>query len=188
MAENPNVSEASCDCSSYSSTAVEAELSATDDIKPGVYEGGFKTWECAVDLATYLAERSEEIISTLRTGGLHVIEVRIHLSKELCWITPRRAKAQNILNAGIARSWNRASNLNPHPTPLHQKLLIINHFPPPPSHTLGLQCSRAPLIHNTQYTPHLPDSCNPNTIFKIFRLGVICFLPFQLRIKSLARS
>lgn len=76
MAEDPNVSEASRNCSSYSSTEVEAELSAKDDIKPGVYEGGFKTWECAVDLANYLVERSEDIVSTLRTGGLHVIEVR----------------------------------------------------------------------------------------------------------------
>lgn len=75
MAEDSNFSEASCNCSSYSSTAVEAELSATDDIRPGVYEGGFKTWECAVDLASYLVERSDEIISTFKTGGLHVIEV-----------------------------------------------------------------------------------------------------------------
>lgn len=80
MAEDPNVWEASRNCPSYSSTAVEAELSGKDDIKPGVYEGGFKTWECAVDLASYLAERSEEVISTVRAEGLHVIEVRSHFS------------------------------------------------------------------------------------------------------------
>lgn len=74
MAEDPNVSVPGRNCS-YSSITVEAELSAKDDIKPGLYEGGFKTWECAVDLATYLAGQSEEIISTLGTTGLHVIEV-----------------------------------------------------------------------------------------------------------------
>ena len=26
-----------------------------EDVKPNVYEGGLKTWECAEDLATYLA-------------------------------------------------------------------------------------------------------------------------------------
>ena len=29
-----------------------AYLSGSDDIKESEYEGGFKTWECAVDLAT----------------------------------------------------------------------------------------------------------------------------------------
>lgn len=29
-----------------------AYLSGSDDIKENEYEGGFKTWECAVDLAT----------------------------------------------------------------------------------------------------------------------------------------
>ena len=28
---------------------------STDDITPNIYEGGFKTWECSVDLASFLA-------------------------------------------------------------------------------------------------------------------------------------
>ena len=28
---------------------------SVEDIKPDVYEGGFKTWECSIDLARYLA-------------------------------------------------------------------------------------------------------------------------------------
>ncbi|KAL8893928.1 MAG: hypothetical protein Q9192_004785 [Flavoplaca navasiana] len=35
-----------------------------DDIKPNVYEGGFKTWECSVDLARYLANQSEYLSQT----------------------------------------------------------------------------------------------------------------------------
>ena len=27
---------------------------STDDIIPNVYEGGFKTWECSVDLSNYV--------------------------------------------------------------------------------------------------------------------------------------
>lgn len=27
---------------------------STDDITPNVYEGGFKTWECSIDLANYI--------------------------------------------------------------------------------------------------------------------------------------
>ena len=29
---------------------------STGDITPNVYEGGFKTWECSIDLANTLAE------------------------------------------------------------------------------------------------------------------------------------
>ena len=40
------------DTSNQSNLAVGLSI---DDITPDVYEGGFKTWECAVDLATYLS-------------------------------------------------------------------------------------------------------------------------------------
>ena len=46
---------------------------AADDIKPGVYEGGFKTWECAVDLAGYLLAKVDE--GELRGKELCVFEV-----------------------------------------------------------------------------------------------------------------
>ena len=36
-----------------SDESIVAGLS-TDDITPNVYEGGFKTWECSLDLAEYL--------------------------------------------------------------------------------------------------------------------------------------
>ena len=35
-----------------------SDLRASDLI-PGVYEGGFKLWECAVDLSRFLAEMPE---------------------------------------------------------------------------------------------------------------------------------
>lgn len=37
---------------------VQAGLS-TDDIRPNVYEGGFKTWECSTDLANYLVSQAD---------------------------------------------------------------------------------------------------------------------------------
>ena len=52
-----------------------AGLAATNDITPGVYEGGFKTWECAVDLAGYLAGQWNAIMEEAERGGLHLIEV-----------------------------------------------------------------------------------------------------------------
>lgn len=42
------------------------------DIKPNFYEGGFKTWECAVDLAKLLVDTND--VSKL-TQGRHIIEV-----------------------------------------------------------------------------------------------------------------
>lgn len=50
------------------------------DLKPTVYEGGLKTWECAIDLAKLVA--AEEIPSLLsdlaegERGDVHVVEVR----------------------------------------------------------------------------------------------------------------
>ncbi|KAL8742125.1 MAG: hypothetical protein Q9184_008301 [Pyrenodesmia sp. 2 TL-2023] len=37
---------------------VQAGLS-TEDIRPNVYEGGFKTWECSIDLANYLVSQAD---------------------------------------------------------------------------------------------------------------------------------
>lgn len=47
---------------------------STDDIKPNVYEGGFKTWECAVDLAKYLATKSD-YLSRILTSPCTIVEV-----------------------------------------------------------------------------------------------------------------
>ncbi|KAI4133865.1 MAG: hypothetical protein LQ347_002001 [Umbilicaria vellea] len=50
-----------------------AGLSA-DDVTPSVYEGGFKTWECAVDLARLLLEEYGEE-EGVRWEGCHVVEL-----------------------------------------------------------------------------------------------------------------
>lgn len=47
---------------------------SADDITPYIYEGGFKTWECSVDLASFLSgifsdhDRPHEF-------GYHIVEV-----------------------------------------------------------------------------------------------------------------
>jgi protein-histidine N-methyltransferase len=46
-----------------------ALVDAPADLVPGVYEGGLKTWECALDLAAYLDREFP------RVRGLHVLEV-----------------------------------------------------------------------------------------------------------------
>ncbi|KAK2799015.1 hypothetical protein FQN50_008642 [Emmonsiellopsis sp. PD_5] len=46
------------------------------DLKPTVYEGGFKTWECAVDLAKLLvAEEVEGVLSEDAEGDADVLEL-----------------------------------------------------------------------------------------------------------------
>ena len=52
--------------------SVTAGLSV-DDIKPKVYEGGFKTWECSIDLAKYLLQVVDE--NDLRREALNILEV-----------------------------------------------------------------------------------------------------------------
>lgn len=60
-------------------TGQDATLTAglsTDDITPSVYEGGFKTWECSIDLARYLLSTyKDEESATAQAAGTHIIEV-----------------------------------------------------------------------------------------------------------------
>lgn len=52
-----------------------ADLQETD-LLPGVYEGGFKLWECAVDLAAYLAEQpAEDHAAACGIAGISVLEL-----------------------------------------------------------------------------------------------------------------
>lgn len=59
-----------------SSAAVEpATLDKTSDLRAGVYEGGFKTWESSVDLASLLLDRGpRKDIDELARCGL-IVEV-----------------------------------------------------------------------------------------------------------------
>ncbi|KAL8799967.1 MAG: hypothetical protein Q9182_005504 [Xanthomendoza sp. 2 TL-2023] len=46
---------------------------STDDIKPNVYEGGFKTWECSVDLTNYLASHIKDLLH--QSGSCTIVEL-----------------------------------------------------------------------------------------------------------------
>lgn len=48
-----------------------ALVDAPADLVPGVYEGGLKTWECALDLAAYL---DRDVLGGAQ-AGLRVLEV-----------------------------------------------------------------------------------------------------------------
>ncbi|KAJ1824813.1 hypothetical protein LPJ56_002786 [Coemansia sp. RSA 2599] len=52
--------------------AMAEDRNASDVIK-GVYEGGLKTWECSIDLLSFLVDRQEELAAALR--GARVLEV-----------------------------------------------------------------------------------------------------------------
>ena len=55
---------------------VTASLS-TNDIRPNVYEGGFKTWECSLDLASCTVRFLEELEQQrpFVPSDLHIVEV-----------------------------------------------------------------------------------------------------------------
>ncbi len=48
---------------------------STDDLKPRIYEGGFKTWECSVDLAG----RVRSFVLEQQIADVWVVEVRLLL-------------------------------------------------------------------------------------------------------------
>jgi len=47
-------------------------VDAPADLVPGAYEGGLKTWECALDLAAYL-DREDVVFGTRGGGGSRVV-------------------------------------------------------------------------------------------------------------------
>lgn len=53
-------------------------ISEKTDLLPGVYEGGMKTWECAMDLVQYLAEMNHSTPHYF--DGKRVLEVIIMIS------------------------------------------------------------------------------------------------------------
>ncbi len=56
-----------------------ALVDAPADLVPGVYEGGLKTWECALDLAAYLDRDVLGAQAGRRVRGLRVLEVSVPL-------------------------------------------------------------------------------------------------------------
>lgn len=52
------------------------------DVKTGIYEGGFKSWESSIDLVKVLAAQ-DELTAAQQASSLRVVEVRIHPSKEI---------------------------------------------------------------------------------------------------------
>lgn len=46
------------------------------DIKPNFYEGGFKTWECSLDLAKMMTgEEGKDLLDSSDGEDVHIIEV-----------------------------------------------------------------------------------------------------------------
>lgn len=80
------------------------------DLRPNVYEGGFKTWECAIDLAKVVLEEADELWGD-GTSKTHVIEVSIFSSKSReipCLSTPRQLGAGTAIpTLALYQSWLR---------------------------------------------------------------------------------
>ena len=77
------------------------ETLSTSDITPNSYEGGFKTWECSVDLATYLSANLSH--HNCFEGEYHIVEV-IHTNlclypslTDSCTIGRRRLSSSELV-------------------------------------------------------------------------------------------
>lgn len=57
------------------------------DLKPNFYEGGFKTWECSLDLAKLVASQ-DAIVDSLGDSqtDVHIIEVRVIWGNFKGWV------------------------------------------------------------------------------------------------------
>lgn len=72
---------------------------STCDITPNFYEGGFQTWECAVDLASHLSEK-------LNTGW-DMGEREVHVV-EVLYALPDPALCPIILTKMLLNRWVQA--------------------------------------------------------------------------------
>ena len=71
--------------------SVTASLS-TDDITPNVYEGGFKTWECSLDLASYLSN-TFRVSEIAEPKSLHIVEVCLRPASVLAGLSWRYCRS-----------------------------------------------------------------------------------------------
>lgn len=62
-------------------------LDQDSDLKPGVYEGGFKTWECANDLAVYLIATEQSF------GGKNICELGCGTALPSCAALAQRLRS-----------------------------------------------------------------------------------------------
>lgn len=116
--------------SEHPTASLTADLAAglsADDIVSGVYEGGFKTWECAADLARFVLGHLDAACSdglwAVRGRDVHVIEVRLSFPYG---ITSSRLLTQPQLGAGTALP---SSSLLAHFLAVEPTLLASNvHF------------------------------------------------------------
>lgn len=81
------------------------------DLRSGIYEGGFKTWECSIDLASFLLDRGprKDIDELVKCD--QILEVFITIP-----LISNNVSHRNAANSHIsARSRQRSSQ--PHPLP-----------------------------------------------------------------------
>lgn len=110
----------------------------THDVKTGVYEGGFKSWESSVDLVKTLAADAE-LFAQEQTHPLRVIEVRMH-----SWfIEPELVGTDN---AGIiAGMWDSTA--------------VFGSFPLGDPGCPNTK-QAAMLFHRRRLQPYCPPACN----------------------------
>lgn len=81
---------------------------STDDIVPNLYEGGFKTWECSVDLAEYVCSDFDSQNDSARKD-LSVVEVRDRLESDSKGLFSVILVSLSHTESSLARSRYRSS-------------------------------------------------------------------------------
>ncbi|ERF68504.1 hypothetical protein EPUS_05643 [Endocarpon pusillum Z07020] len=89
------------DAGGYSYEALISTLEGGDDLRSRVYEGGFKTWECGFDLATYLAV----CLYVSKEGGTEVDGVMPGCGFLGRWFSERGVRG-TATAADVDRCWN----------------------------------------------------------------------------------
>ena len=72
---------------------------STDDITPSIYEGGFKTWECALDLASH--------VSGCISKGWGLGEREVHIVEVSCAL-PDMPLSNQYLPKFLCNRWAQA--------------------------------------------------------------------------------
>lgn len=87
----------------------QSEGLGSHDIKTGVYEGGFKSWESSVDLVKVLA--ANKSISTLEQNAFRVMEVSrmVHICSVICLTLDRQLGCGTALPSLAVFQWAMTS-------------------------------------------------------------------------------
>lgn len=84
-------------------TSEIAKITKTSDVVSGIYEGGFKLWECAIDLVQFLTTLKHQINSniSIHASASNMNNVDMDLEREVQTVSSKMFEGSKVLEVKL---------------------------------------------------------------------------------------